>query len=223
MTFQLPYQILRIPIDDVLSEVQRLRSEGLVPVILGSQREAEDLDGEFACSRQGEPLELLARAESFGIDQWVAAGPTAEDVETVLEEELWPRDAQPVTLMWALDGDARQRDQADELLVALLPVSEAWMAPCFLKLGCYNYAPRAEALSAVCKYWFDRYGARITAVTNRTIEFMVGNPPQTRADAVELALQHYTVCDDIVDQNYESMAAYAACLQNATVWSLWWD
>lgn len=221
MTIHLSYPILRIPIDDVLSEVQRLRLQGLVPVILGSQNDADNLGSDFVDSRQVEPHELLSRVDDLG--DWAATRPSAAAIQTVLDDEDWPRNVQPVTLMWALEGDARQRDQTAELLVALLPASESWMAPCFLKLGGYNYAPRAEALSAVCKYWFDRYEARITAVTNCTIEFMVGRPPQTKADAVELALQHYRVCDDIVDQNYESMAAYAACLQNATVWSLWWD
>ena len=216
-----PYPVLHVPLNLALATARVLRVQGHVPVILGSEWQFEDVASYLETSKQGATDDLLGRLDDFDVATWRGNVSNASKVNSILESVDWPDAVQPVTKLWAMKG--LQRSPFDDVVIALLPAIACWMVPCFLKLGAFNATPKAHVLAAVSKYWHQRYGAQVTAVGSDTIEYTVSRPPQTRAEALELALQHYSVCCDIVEQNYGSVEALAASLLEATVWSFWWD
>jgi hypothetical protein len=76
---------------------------------------------------------------------------------------------------------------------------------------------------AVARYWRDRFGAEIAAVSSDVVEFTVSRPPSDDAQALELAWQQYLYCADIVDQGVGSVATLAQSLRHSTRWYFWWD
>lgn len=220
MTINFPYPLLRVPTVDALQEVNRLRTNGQVPIILGNEQQFDDFAYVFERSQQGEPDELLALSEHLEIDSSLSAFASSAAALEALEDFDWPSNVPPVTLLWALNR--KDRDSADKTVIAVLPISECWMAPCFLKVGDDCHRPGAHVHTALAKYWQRRYGAEIVAAIGQTVEFTVSKPPRTESEAIELALQHYWYADDHVC-GHDSFAEYTASLLNATVWSFWWD
>jgi len=102
-------------------------------------------------------------------------------------------------------------------------VQENWQIPAFLKYGNWNDCPPAEVHCSVHRYWSERYGARIVGVSNDVIECVVDKPPTTQEDAMELAMQQYAYCYDIVEQGTETVSNLAATLLNGRNWYFWWD
>lgn len=64
-------------------------------------------------------------------------------------------------------------------------------------------SPAAEDMIAVCKYWYERYGA----------------------NSLEAAKERYAFCTDQVDQGTRTytISEMAAGLAYFTVWYFWWD
>src|SRR5205823_214172 len=110
-----------------------------------------------------------------------------------------------------------------EVVLTVLPTAESWTAPCFLRFGNWNEVPPPEVHAALFKYWSERYGATVACIASDVVEFTVARPPKSRAEAMELANQHYVYCTDIVDQGVETLEALAATLLNAPTWYFWWD
>jgi hypothetical protein len=75
----------------------------------------------------------------------------------------------------------------------------------------------------VFRYWNDRYGGEIIALTHDVAEATVGRPPTTRSEALALAQEQYEFCEDIVSQGTETIGQLAASLLNGRFWFFWWD
>lgn len=102
--------------------------------------------------------------------------------------------------------------------------SEAsWQLPAAARFGNWNACPRPAVHCAVMRFWNDRYGAEIVAMTSDVIECVVTNPPKSRDEALTLAWQQYWYCEDIVTQGTETVSALAAGLVDSEYWYFWWD
>ena len=75
---------------------------------------------------------------------------------------------------------------------------------------------------AVSKYWFESYGAVPALMTHDVLEYVLP-APVSREKSVELALEQYAYCADIVDQGVETVGRLADGLAQSTVWFFWWD
>lgn len=107
--------------------------------------------------------------------------------------------------------------------IALVPVSESWQIPAFLKIGGWNDCPTAAEHTAIFKYWHQQYGLRVASVGGDVIELEIDRPPTTREQALQLAQQQFLYCPDIVYQGTQTIAALASTLLNGRVWFFWWD
>jgi hypothetical protein len=69
------------------------------------------------------------------------------------------------------------------------------------------------------KHWYDRSGAELCCVGERSWQFRVSRPPRTHAEAVQLLREHYLYAwlDDAYDA--DTIAAGAARLRADTHWS----
>jgi len=137
--------------------------------------------------------------------------------------EFPPRAATPESdEFWACSG-IRSVRRTPHVLVALVPVLDSWQVAAAMAFGGWNANPFAFEHAAVHRYWFERFGAEVVALNTSTVELWVARPPMDRDSAIEVALEQFAYCDDIVGQGYHTIEGLAAILIGSHVWSFWWD
>ena len=110
------------------------------------------------------------------------------------------------------------------LILAKIPVKNPWEVFAYLPFGNWNECPDTPALMAVAKHWYEQYGAVPAAMTHDELEFLVAAPVDEER-AMELALEQYGFCPDIIYQAEEdvTVGTLADHLHSCNVWYFWWD
>lgn len=113
--------------------------------------------------------------------------------------------------------------ETDTLLLEL-PVKNPWEIIGYLPMGGWNNCPGPERMIAVCKYWYEKYGAVPAVFTHDVMEFYAPNR-LNGVDSLEAAKEHYIFCPDRVEQGTETcqLSELAAGLEGSEVWYFWWD
>lgn len=119
--------------------------------------------------------------------------------------------------------DVLSRKPHATVVFALVPTPRSWEVPAYLVGGGWNEYPDAAEHCAIMRYWHERYGSEIVAMTFDVIECDISRPPTNRDAALALAREQYAYCDDIVSQGTETLSNLAASLLNASSWYFWWD
>jgi hypothetical protein len=219
-----PYEVIRVPGNQTLNKLQELRARGNgIPVIMGNEETF------------GRVVENMKYNNSLTVEQLLEAARRIDPAIWFREEqEDVPEDAPISTGEWPEGRESPNNDiiayldistlvPYPETILSVIPASESWMVPCYLRIGNWNAVPSAEVHAALLKYWSNKYGAEVVSVADDVIEMTVERPPATRDGAMGLAREHYTYCPDIVNQGVGSIEMLAATLFNATVWYFWWD
>ena len=71
--------------------------------------------------------------------------------------------------------------------------------------------------------WSAAFGVELVALTSDTLELRAARRPAGRDEAIDLALDQYLYCYDIVDQGTETVDVLAAMLLKSDYWFFWWD
>ncbi|OUP17080.1 Suppressor of fused protein (SUFU) [Lachnoclostridium sp. An196] len=109
------------------------------------------------------------------------------------------------------------------LILAKIPVKNPWEIFAYLPFGNWNECPDTPELMAVAKYWFEKHGAIPAAMSHDELEFLLP-APISQDQAMELAVEQYGFCPDIVDQEDDpTVGALADVLRQSIVWYFWWD
>jgi hypothetical protein len=111
----------------------------------------------------------------------------------------------------------------EKVHVALIPTDDSTTIPAHLRWGGWNACPHPEYHVAALRAWRDRFGAELVGLGFDRMDLRVARPPQSRAQALDLAHEHYVYCSDIVDQSLGTLSALAALLLGGEWWSFWWD
>lgn len=214
-------EVSKVTGSEALAHYQNLTANAeLMPVILG---DADDLQAhaENATYVLESFAQLLAQADSIEPLDWFdkrqAQDPEYYDLTAGAEENLSP------TMEVSVHLDVLTGEPKPDVYIALVPVTNSWMIPAFLKIGGWNDCPTAAEHTAIFKYWHEQYGIRVAGITADVIELEVERPPTTPEQALQLARQQFIYCPDIVYQGTQSIAALASALLNARVWFFWWD
>ncbi len=108
------------------------------------------------------------------------------------------------------------------LILAKIPVKHPWEVFAYVPFGNWNECPDTQVLMEVSKYWFEKYGAIPAVITHDVLEFDL--PEAIAKDvAMEVALEQYVFCEDIVSQGTETVGALADTLWRSKHWYFWWD
>ncbi len=113
--------------------------------------------------------------------------------------------------------------EADTLLLEI-PVKNPWEIIGYLPMGGWNECPSPEEMIAICKYWYEKYGAVPAVFTHDVMEFYA--PKKLNGiDSMEAAKEHYAFCVDRVEQGTRTykISELAAGLAESDVWYFWWD
>ena len=218
-----PYELLRVPVSEAVKKLSELQAKGAgTPIILGSEESFQQVVECMQYNAGSTINELVDAARKIDVFQWLAAREAADPENYEIEPDAWPEGVSPNTTLVA-HCDLLKRQPYPEVVLTIVPTTEAWTVPCFLRIGGWNEVPNAEEHAALFKYWSEQFGAKVACIANDIIEMTVARPASSRDEALALARQQFIYCSDIVHQGVGSVEALAATLLGATVWYFWWD
>lgn len=221
---------------------ERLRPEGLYPVLLGEERsDAEGLASTHGATAQ--ELESLGSEALVDGEAWARARleEKARDLRDSGEEEgaatyervlalleapqhaQWPEEVTEPNDTFQITTNLGTGRPLRQVTLAVVRADAPWQVPLALQFGGWNDSPMPEEQARLMRSWEARFGAEVVGVANDFVELRVSRPPTDRAAALRLAVEHYAFCTDVVEQGTESVEALAATLLNAPVWFFWWD
>lgn len=119
--------------------------------------------------------------------------------------------------------DYSTREAAQQVLLEL-PAKNPWEAVIYIPFGGWNECPEPLEMAAVCKYWYEKYGAVPAVITHDTLEMLLPEPV-SEDEAMETAKEHFAFCEDRVFQGTETctVGELADGLRQSRVWYFWWD
>lgn len=198
------------------------QKEGFTPVLVPADGTLEDFIGMLendGYSLQdvlnseldsGEEL-LKARYDEY-IDDYI------EDYESDIDEFIGEYDEEPIviTKYTAFRGE--------EVLLLYVPTAKTWEVVAYVPFGGWNECPDVEEMTAICKYWYEKYGAVPVTISHDVMEMRVPEPIK-KEDALEVAKEHYAFTPDRVDQCTATgtLSEVAECLAVSKIWYFWWD
>jgi len=221
----------------------RFPDSGLWPVLRGNQASDDDPDARDSVdrlpvvhpgparkvlaprfARRRKQLEerhgvSLARTDSNAalvekVDGSAVYSPACKPVP----ERPWPKRAPAAGML----SFYTTRDRA-AVSFALVPLRHPYDAPVELAFTGGEDCPGPYLISAVLADWQKRYGAVPACITRSVIECYVEHPPRNQASAIDLAVEHWLLCEDIVGQGTRSLRNLAQQLWRSHRWFFWWD
>lgn len=227
-------RILTVAGADALAELDRLRAEfprtGEYPILLGDSEEVEGIEENQEDELDADPEGAITLDKSEGIDAaaWLRRARHRDDEfevdadgESVVGE--WPGDVLSEPIELTVHRDVLTGKLKPRVAIGLFAVAAAWEVFPKLGWGNWNECPEAAVHAAVHRYWGERYGAEVVAITQDVVQCIVARPPVEPAACMLLAREQYAYCEDIVEQGVGSIANLAATLQNSPYWYFWWD
>lgn len=221
-----------------LDEWQRLRAAGRgVPVVIGGDEALERIADQFSMDDPAvagvalpgvppprAPAAILADAARLrrpvDLAKWNGAY-RPEDLTA--PEGTWPTLTSADLPNLSVATDLTKNRPLDRVHLLLLPATESWQVPAYLRWGGWNACPPPEYHVAALRSWHGRYGVELVGIDGDTMNLRAARQPSSRAEALALAREQYRYCPDIVDQGVGSLNALAATLMATDWWFLWWD
>ena len=209
---------------------ERGKREGFTPLllVLDQWNNLAEMFGDLEAFRQKmakTPIEdgkaMLHRFEADARAEW-GEDLSPEELEEHFSEVLGGdmSEGQEITEFLSLT-DYREK-QTQPVVLAEIPVKEPWEIFAWLPFGGWNECPAPEEHRAAAKYWFEQYGAVPAVMSMDILEYALP-APVSQERAMELALEQYFFCVDIVDQGVGTLGALAGGLAKSRFWYFWWD
>lgn len=147
-----------------------------------------------------------------------------EDFEMTLEEFIGEYDDEPKCIDRYSSFWDYQTNAVVETILFEVPTRNPWELVAYVPFGGWNECPEVEEMLAVCKYWYQKYGAVPVTISHDVLEMSVPSPI-AESDALELAKEHYAFTPDRVDQGTGTgtLSEVAECLKVSKIWYFWWD
>jgi Domain of unknown function (DUF4253) len=210
--------------ETALDELMRLRPDS-TPVILGKPETAAHLFIEDNDRTRPRLLFSLSDLSDVDSDRWLRDRiAELNRIGSHAPRGPWPMSGAPSDDRLSTVRDVLgRRELLHQVVVALLPTTEPWLAAIFLNFGDRNGNPAPIIHAAMARRWGLSYGAVPIAFSTDTVEFRIERPVGTQDEAIALALEHFAFCPDIVLQGTQTIERLAASLIGARHWFFWWD
>jgi hypothetical protein len=198
------------------------RNEGASAVLIGDRKGVEQMREAMSFSEKS-PAEIIAAANELTAESFMATRRSEYEADEMMDEEgEWPA-GEVVPCYLTSHTDIVSNIPKPWVFVAKIPTIRPWEIPAYLKFGGWNDCPAPEAQVSLLKYWTEKYGIEVFAITGDVMECVVARPPTTREAALALAREQFLFCSDIVHQGTQTIATLAATLEDADAWYFWWD
>lgn len=228
-----PYRQITVPGSSALKEWIKLRVAGNGwPVIVGDRRELTRVAEQFswndpavnpsASAPDRSVAQILEAARSVRLpdDLMRLQGMDAGDAHMPPQGSLTEPPAEPrgLEIIRELGGEF-----VPEVSILEIPTDKSYEVPAYLKWGNWNACPPPEVHVAVLRSWHERFGVEVVGISGDSMDLFVLRPPSTFGEAMKLALEEYTYCNDMIDQGAGTVSRRAAELMADPWWDLWWD
>lgn len=209
------------------SELEEGRKKGYTPVIIRHTLGGNDLL-ETIIDENMRPCDLLKKELPDGkafLETLLheLTEPDDPELDRIDFEEMRDDSVPGEAMNCFLLTDGASPDESGFYLVKV-PTGNPWETVLYIPFGGWNACPEPEYMAAVCKYWYERYGAVPAFITGEELEFYVPSPiPEERI--AELAKEHVAFCEDRLFQctNNASISEIEDSLRLSSVWYFWWD
>lgn len=214
------------------SALESGKNEGYVPVIIQIDKvlaewlsgEADDLyDGKSAEEWRKAAIDFAVAQTNEELDEWfkqildeLGFSPECDYFECDGEMDFRNVGKDSLNLQDILSG------KTAECVLAKIPVDEPWKVFVYVPFGGWNECPSPEIMMAITKRWYESYGAVPAVISHDTLQ-MTAKPVSDEEKALELAVEQFVFCLDIVFQGIGFIKPLAKLLQNSSVWYFWWD
>jgi len=219
--------VLRADGGDVLHLWTELRAivhlTRLWPVIIGTKDDVDDLKERLSPGYFDEVVtteSILNAAASISPSQWFADRPGNNSYYEI-EEGTWTDNAL-TNNVFIINIDTLLGKPLDEVYMILVPTTEPWEVPAYLRFGWGNENPSPEEHVAVLKHWHDQYGAEVVSLKYAFLELRVTRPPDDRKRSMELAQEQFIYCPDNAHE-LGDISALGSHLYRSRAWNFWWD
>lgn len=210
--------------------VSQGQQEGFTPVLVPAD---ETLDEFFGILRDdGYSLEETLKAEPVSGEEWLkkrlAEFPDELDMEFDEEydeeyddeyDDEYGDGSGAVDQYMAFQGGP---GGIKETMLLKVPTTRPWEVVAYVPFGGWNECPEVGEMMAVCRYWFEKYGAVPVTISHDVMEMRVPEPVAEQ-DSMQAAREHFVFCPDIVDQGTGTLGVLAKCIAASKIWFFWWD
>lgn len=114
------------------------------------------------------------------------------------------------------------RDQ--EAILLYVPTTKPWELVAYIPFGGWNECPDVQDMTAICKYWYEKYGAVPVTISHDVMEMRVPKPIK-KEESLQVAKEHFAFTPDRVYQCTftGTLSEVADCLALSKIWYFWWD
>lgn len=227
-----PYRIFsnQMTLEEVIKEYEaayeRGKREGFVPILIP---EDDVLDEQFGIMQDDNYSveEILKEISNTGKE--ILNKRFEEETEPYGDEEIDMEE-----LMGEMAGGdaitefASLSNYSDgsmlETILLEVPTNNPWEVVAYVPFGGWNDCPYPDDMAAICKYWYEKYGAVPVIISHDTLEFILPSPVPEN-EALEVAKEHFAFCGDRVYQctGTGTVGEVADCIRQSKIWYFWWD
>lgn len=227
-----PYQIFseKASYEEVMAAYEQAVSqgqqEGFTPVLVPADRTLEEYLG--ILKEDGYSLEKILKSELKSGEELLKERSdeymTDEGNEAGLEEFAGDSEDEPEVVDHYSAFEKWSEEGIMETILLKVPTTRPWELVAYVPFGGWNECPDAGEMMAICKYWFEKYGAVPVTITHDIMEMCVP-APVTGKDAMQAAREHYAFDPDRVDQCTATgtLSELASCIAASKIWYFWWD
>lgn len=217
-----PFPIVATPGARVSESWQELRQRpGVVPVLVGNRDAVSFVLKELARNTDT-PEGIAQRARQLDVDAWLAQRVRSNPELYAITTLDVPWDGAKRPIRGFLPGHDHRGEPYDEVFFALIPADPPWLVPAHLRTAGWGNCPDAVVHTAICRRWYERWGAVITTIADGVVELHVERPPATMEVARELAIEHFVYCPDTIYEGVRTIGNLAGSLLDSPLWYFWW-
>lgn len=111
-----------------------------------------------------------------------------------------------------------------EVSILKVPTTKPWEVVAYIPFGGFNDCPLPKDMMAICKYWYEEYGAIPMIISHDVLEFRLPAPvPEEKS--MDVAIEHFAFSPDRVHQctSTYTLDEVAASIAVSNAWYFWWD
>ncbi len=116
-------------------------------------------------------------------------------------------------------GNGGNRLGMAETMLFKVPIAKPWELVAYVSFGGWNDCPEVKEMMAVCKYWYEKYGAVPVTISHDEMEMHVPSPVPEK-DALQAAKEHFAFTPDRVFQCTDTctLTEVAASIAASEIW-----
>lgn len=210
-----------------LEELEKGKLEGYTPVIVAPGVLGDSIIETML--EEYDPSELL-KAELPDGKAWLDSvieeyqNPSDPGLDRFDFDEMRDDSAKGEELTHFTSLDIVSEGGDSDIFLVKVPTDKPWEAVLYIPFGGWNACPEPIKMAAVCKYWYEKYGAQPAVITGDQMEFCLPSPV-SGYEVREAALEHFAFCEDRVFQCTWSgtFSELEDSIGKSAIWYFWWD